>query len=515
MTNQQIPQLNDSEFGLSLDSKIIEAIIANQNVRREITRKSHMIFFSVYFAEYLTYPMAPFHWEMFRLTESADRMVVLMAFRGSGKSTIFTLSYPIWAILGSLEKKFIVILAQTQQQAKLYIANIKRELEGNQLLRNDMGPFYEREEEWSAGTLVFPEHQARITALSTEMSIRGQRHGSHRPDLIICDDLEDLSSVKTHESRVRTHNWLMGDVIPAGDKQTKIVVIGNMLHEESLLMHLKREIENKSRDGVFRSFPFFRDDGTPAWQGKFCTTEDVSTLQRMVGDDGAWCREFLLQIISDAEQVVHPDWIQTYEGNAPPASHRQYSMTGVGIDLAISLKDTADFTAMVCARVVGGIMYILPNPTNERLSFPDTIERIKALYNALGSNERRHVYVENVGYQEAAVQMLRKDGIQVEGVNPHGQDKRARIALTTHNIKSGLILFPEHGAEDLIRQLVGFGKESHDDLADAFTILALKFSEYLNRPIPMIRFLDDRPRHEYDSDFGWKSFPGGIRGMKF
>lgn len=494
MTNQTPQPSDPNEFGV-LDAKIIEAIISNQNVRREVTRKSHMMFFSVYFAEYLTYPMAPFHWEMFRLTESNDRMVVLMAFRGSGKSTIFTLSYPIWSILGSLQKKFIVILAQTQQQARLYIANIKRELEGNELLRKDMGPFYEGDDEWSSGTLVFPQHQARITALSTEQSIRGQRHGSHRPDLIICDDLEDLSSIKTHESRVRIHNWLMGDVIPAGDKNTKVVVIGNMLHEEALLMRLKREIENKSRDGIFRSFPFFREDGTPSWPGKFRTAEDVSTLQRMVGDDAAWCREYLLKIISDAERVVHPEWIHYYDGEAPSAKSPHYSTTGVGIDLAISEKETADYTAMVIARVVGGKMYILPNSVNERLSFPDTIDRIKNIYQAL-NGESRKIYVEKVGYQEAVIQQLSRDGVYAEGINPGGSDKRSRLALTTHHIKAGRILFPRTGAENLIRQLVGFGKENHDDLADAFTMLAIKQSAYLREPRELVRFLDDRYRED-------------------
>lgn len=509
MTNQ-VPQPNyPNEFGV-LDSKIVEAIIANQNVRREVTRKSHMMFFSVYFAEYLTYPMAPFHWEMFRLTESADRMVALMAFRGSGKSTIFTLSYPIWSILGSLEKKFIVILAQTQQQARLYIANIKRELEGNELLRKDMGPFYEGDDEWSSGTLVFPQHQARITALSTEQSIRGQRHGSHRPDLIICDDLEDLSSVKTHESRVRIHNWLMGDVIPAGDKNTKVVVIGNMLHEESLLMRLKREIENKSRDGVFRSFPFFHSDGSPSWPGKFRTAEDVSTLQRMVGDDAAWCREYLLKIISDADRVVHPEWICYYDGDAPGTEDPKYQRTGVGIDLAIAQTETADFTAMVFARIVDGKMYVLPNPINERLTFPDTIDRVKGVYNSFGPRERRFIYVEKVGYQEAVIQQLARDGLHVEGVNPGSQDKRSRLALTTAHIKAGYILFPRTGCKDLIRQLVGFGKENHDDLADAFTIVALQFSEYLNRPRASIHFLETRT----DEDRGWRSFLAGMPSAK-
>lgn len=514
------PQLTPSPSPeTTIDHSLIDQIITDQKVRREVTRRSHMMFFSVYFSEYLTYPTADFQLEMFRLTESDDKMVVLMAFRGSGKSTIFTLSYPIWAILGTLKKKFVVILAQTQQQAKLYIANIKREIESNELLRKDLGPFEEGDEEWSSGSLVFPSLGARITALSTEQSIRGQRHGANRPDLIICDDLEDLGSVKTHEGRSRTYHWLIGDVIPAGDVRTKVVVIGNMLHEDSLLMRLKNDIESGKRDGAFRSFPFFKEDGSPTWHGKFDSAQAVSALQSSIGDEAAWSREYLLRIISDAERVVHPEWIQYYDGEAPGAEHKGYHITGTGIDLAISEKESADFTAMVSARVVTidgkSKMYILPNPVNEHLTFPKIMERIKAVYNSFDSNEYRRIYVEKVGFQEAVVQQLEHDGVHgVEGVSPMGQDKRARLALTTNHIQLGNILFPRTGAEELIRQLIGFGKESHDDLVDAFTIVALQLSEYLRERSCGLYIIYGGGSY-HDDDFEWKPKFGGKWGRQF
>jgi len=41
-------------------------------------------------------------------------------------------------------------------------------------------------------------------------------------------------------------------------------------------------------------------------------------------------------------------------------------------------------------------------------------------------------------------------------------------------------LFPEKGCEELIDQLIGFGKEKHDDLADAFAMLVIKI--IVNKP---------------------------------
>jgi phage terminase large subunit-like protein len=50
-------------------------------------------------------------------------------------------------------------------------------------------------------------------------------------------------------------------------------------------------------------------------------------------------------------------------------------------------------------------------------------------------------------------------------------DKRSRLILTANFIKNGKVLFPRTGAEELIRQIVHFGVEKHDDLADAFAHL--------------------------------------------
>ena len=107
---------------------------------------------------------------------------------------------------------------------------------------------------------------------------------------------------------------------------------------------------------------------------------------------------------------------------------------------------------------------------------------------SLGTDREPEIYIENVGYQEALIQQLENDGLWVEGVTPHG-DKRDRLMMTTAAIKSGHILFPRRGAEELIGQLTGFGVEKHDDLADAFSLVANQFVIDINRPQPGITLL--------------------------
>ena len=285
-----------------MDQNLIQQIINDRKIRAAVASKSHYWFFNIYFSHYVKYPTAPFQREIFALTEQENiRNVIMVAFRGSAKSTIMTLSYPIWAILGQQEKKFIVILGQTQSKAKQYLLNIKRELESNELLRNDLGPFQEVDE-WGSLSLVIPKYGAKISTASIDQSIRGLRHGPDRPDLIICDDVEDLISVKTREGRDKIYNWLTGDVIPAGDNNTRLIVIGNLLHEDSLLMRLKQNIEEKLFDGIFRSYPLIADDDQILWPGKFKSKADIENAKRQLGNEIAWQREFLLRIIPDTDQ---------------------------------------------------------------------------------------------------------------------------------------------------------------------------------------------------------------------
>jgi hypothetical protein len=137
--------------------------------------------------------------------------------------------------------------------------NLRRELENNTLLKNDLGPFQEESDEWGATSIVFSNSNARITMASSEQSVRGLRHNQHRPDLIICDDVEDIASTKTRDARNKTYQWLTSEVIPAGDKSTRLVIVGNLLHEDSLLMRIREAIEEKLIDVIFKEYPLIQN----------------------------------------------------------------------------------------------------------------------------------------------------------------------------------------------------------------------------------------------------------------
>lgn len=456
---------------------VFEELAKDPVIRRAVVRESHILFFSIYLRHYIKHPMADFQRHILRTTEDVSiKLACIVAFRGSAKSTLVTLSYAIWATLGIQEKKFVLIICQTQAQARQHMTNLRQELEHNSLLKSDLGPFKEEiGGDWGLSTLVFQNTGARVTVASFEQSIRGIRHREHRPDLIILDDIEDMGSTRTMESRDKTFDWFTREIIPLGDENTRVILVGNLLHEDSLMMRLRKKIEAGEMPGSFQWYPLLDDKGHCLWKEKFNSPQKIESLRQSVASDLAWQQEYLLKVVSDTSRVVFPDWIHTY-GAIPQDFSQQVRAVLVGVDLAISQRESADYTTIVTGALYGEgeetKLYILPNPINKRMGFPEATKTIQAVARSLPYKARPLIVIESNGFQELYADQLKGMGLWVKGVK-NTTDKRSRLALTSRYIEDGFVQFPKHGAEELIQQITGFGVEHHDDLADAFSTMIL------------------------------------------
>ncbi len=457
-------------------NKIIQKMLESPAFRREMARGSFFHFFYCYFSEYIKTTVAPFHKDMFAVLQKHHSLTIIAGFRHSAKSTIATISLPIWSMLTG-RKKYVLIVGQTRPRADKNLLDIKYQLERNRLLVNDLGPIKEEPTPWGMSGLTLNTINARIESISVDQPVRGVLFRGNRPDLIILDDVEDTQSTKTRDNRRKLYEWFTGELLPARGDNAQVVLVGNVVHNDSLVSRLIQQIDKEERTGVYRKYPLVGEDGEPLWKARYPTKESIEQLRKEMGDEVAFEREYMLNIISTAEQVVHKDWIQFHDG-LPKSGLRNIS---IGIDLAISEKDSADCTAIVVGYVYGYgkhmKIYIQPHPVNERITFPVQIETITSLVAVLKLKcNRVKLYIENVGYQEALIQLLKSRKYDVESV-PARSDKETRLRLTTPLLKEGQIFFPHEGCEELIEQMLGFGKEKHDDLADAFAILIIKIIE--------------------------------------
>ena len=192
---------------------------------RKESRKHLLGFSLIYLTGYFTDPPATFHPQLIHaLEDERERRVLILGFRGSGKSTFGSLALPLWAALEYPEKyPFIILIADSARQATLNISAIKHELETNTLIKQDYGEIkgsviedftlQGEGEEWQKQNIVL-SNGVRILARSRGQKVRGLRHLQYRPKLIVVDDPEDGEWVRTKENRDKTERWLRSEVIP-------------------------------------------------------------------------------------------------------------------------------------------------------------------------------------------------------------------------------------------------------------------------------------------------------------
>lgn len=435
--------------------------------------RSLLGFMICYLPHYLTLKPAEFHPELIEtLQNPRKKFVAREGFRGSAKSAIAGLAFILWSALEEKEK-FIIPINETDDVVKLTIANIREELEQNEHIKADYGDQIINKKSFTkfSETNILLANGCRIMGRSRGQKIRGLRHKQYRPGLVICDDIEEADKIDKKTYRDKTEKWLNGTVIPAIEEfKGRLIVLGNKLHSDAIMERLK---QNEIFD--YKEYPLIDSQGNCTWKAKYPTKEALREQELKVGRT-AWLREYLLKVVPTEGQVVTEEMIQFYD-ELPD----DINTGGVGVDLAISQKSTADYTSMVPAlgTIRDGMpkIYILPGIINERLTFHQIIEQLKLMRNAINMYSiGATFYIEDVAFQKAAIQEAERNMISVKPMKAGG-DKRARLNSASIFIQNGTVLFPRKGAEELINQLLGFGIEEHDDLVDALVYLILGMAE--------------------------------------
>jgi predicted phage terminase large subunit-like protein len=431
------------------------------------------------------FPLDPsdFFDEMCAALEAGDiQRLEVIGFRGCAKSTVASLALVLWAALEHPDKyPFIIMLADTRSQASINAASVQYELRNNDLILRDYGhlkykriddprpePTLESDEDWQAMNCVL-DNGVRILSRSRGQKVRGLKHRQHRPSLIVADDVEGLDWVRTQENRDKSDRWFRGDVLPSVDENGRVIVIGNWLHTDGLMARLKNT-------GIFKvlEFSLLRDgDGSEidrcTWKAKYSTQAAIDRKRDELGDIG-FRREMLLQVVPEEGQDVHPEDIHYYDD--PPFDDGNHLAHGV--DLAISTKESADYTAIVSGEVTWNgqqiEIYIQPHPIIRRMTFTETME---VLDNVRRSSPMSSMFfVENVAFQQVAIEEMQRRAFDVTAMHPM-KDKRARLRVAARYIKNGTVKFPRKGCEQLLTQLFGFGAEKSDDACDAIVYLIL------------------------------------------
>jgi len=158
---------------------------------------------------------------------------LIIAPRGSAKSTICTLMLPLIDIC-LRQEAYIVIISATRKQAIARLRAIATQIKHNTQLReliSTKGKINITQDK--ATELEF--NNIRIEAYGAGCEIRGISNGRWRPTHIILDDIEPTDKITKPAFQNQIKNWYNSVIEPLGATYTNITVVGTLIHPRSLL----------------------------------------------------------------------------------------------------------------------------------------------------------------------------------------------------------------------------------------------------------------------------------------
>lgn len=155
--------------------------------------------------------------------------------RGEAKSTKVSMSFVLWCVVTGI-KWYPVIIMDAFEQAAEMLEAIKAELEANPRVASDFPEVAGQGKVWRAGVIV-TNNGRKIEAFGSAKKIRGRRHGAHRPDLAVGDDIENDENVNTPAQRDKLQSFVTKSVLNLGppDDSMDAILIGTVLHYDSVL----------------------------------------------------------------------------------------------------------------------------------------------------------------------------------------------------------------------------------------------------------------------------------------
>jgi hypothetical protein len=270
--------------------------------------KKDCIFFGErYFPHLVTQGCAPFHHLLIDKVEDPlhDRISIL-APRGHAKSTWLSIIYPIWKIVNDRDIK-IIIVSDTGDQAEMFLRLIKDELEANERLIEDYGPFYRKPSSGSPNVWKACDITVIRSSRAKEPTIicggTGKRIVGRRADLIIVDDPLNDENTENERQRRKTLRWFRKTLTPIVNPETgRIIVIGTRKHPEDLHAELGRS--SRYSQHIFRAL----EGDIPLWKERW-PKERLLREKEEIGTI-VFAQEYQNEPVCEERAFFRREWIE-------------------------------------------------------------------------------------------------------------------------------------------------------------------------------------------------------------
>ena len=288
-------------------------------------------------------PTPLFHREAWKLYSSDSPSAMVIAPRDHAKSSALSMVYILAEVLFR-SSDYVILVGSTEDGAAEQLGNIAEELAENEDLIREFGikKFHR-----TATTDIIVEmtdgYKFRILARGAEQRIRGRLWKGKRPNLLVCDDMEDDEQVENADRRRKFRIWFFRAAKQALSKSGKIRVHGTILHDDSLLSRLRK---NRTWKHLFyAAHTSFDDFSGMLWPERWTEAHLRARRQEFIedGDSAGYSQEFLNNPLDHSDAFLKV-------GDFKPMTeedHESDKIICAAADFAVSRADKANRTAFV------------------------------------------------------------------------------------------------------------------------------------------------------------------------
>lgn len=471
-----------------------------------------------------------FHKEAWELCCSRYPLIALAAPRGHAKTTGVTVSYGLATLLFR-ERKFMLLVSDTEAQATMFLGFFKEHLQDNNALielfgikRNPEGKVvFIKDTETDVIVEMEDGHKFRVIAKGAEQKLRGLIWNGSRPDIILCDDMENDELVMNKERREKMRRWFYSALLPCRSANGIVRVVGTILHMDSLLERLMPKPWGKfvHQEGLktwhegwimggwkgVKYKAHSEDFQTILWPTRW--TEEKLRMERenyiAQGIPDAYSQEYLNIPIDESVAFFKRGDFKALEKEHKEKKVHYY----ITVDLAISETEKADYSVFMVAGVDEDKRIQIRNVIRERLDgreIVDTLIQLQRIY------DPEIVGIEEMQVSKAIGPFLREEMLKsgtylnIFPLKHGGKDKIQRSRSIQARCRAQTVFFDK--AQDWYQtfedELTRFPRDAHDDQVDAFAYLGMLLDKLVEAPTKQEQeeeeYLDELRATESDQD---------------
>lgn len=470
-----------------------------------------------------------FHKECWELCTGPDRFVAISAPRGHAKSTAVTLGYGLATLLFR-ERKFMLLVSDTESQAVLFLGTFKQELQENEdlielfdLKKNEKGLVqFIKDSENDIIVEMNDGHCFRIIAKGAEQKLRGLIWNGSRPDIIMCDDMENDELVMNKERREKMRRWFKGALLPCRSDNGIVRIVGTILHMDSLLERMMpmendrqtvteglRQYSKKRTMWKSVKYKAHNEDFTELlWPEKKSATE-FRMLYEEAEADGTldiYSQEYLNYPLDESVAFFKKNDFSKIEKDDKDTKLNYY----ISVDLAISEEQRSDYSVFVIAGVDENKLLHIKDVIRERMDgrqIVDTLLMLQRIY------DPEAIGIEDMQVSKSIGPFLREEMIKnniyisLIALKHGGKDKITRARSIQARMRAKGVKFDKEADWYPIfeNECLTFPRGKHDDQVDAFAYLGMMLDKIVEAPTQE-QLEDDAYNDEF---YGDESAPTG------